>query len=267
MRKTLNVTKNFNTVVNDSYFLNHYYSEMKPYIYFGFPPKIEDGILEFELMNFGLNMDYDGEIESALKENLPYFDDIVNCDFIDKNIMIFGKASFKITNVKGIEMRLWDLENGFHGKKRYYSTASYRLEKGDFLFDVGGYSEFSSYYTTLYVIADKDTQATFTFSSDEYILRNNRSPELEKYIASKQTFYDYKTSSRYYNVDEILKEFNTKMPKTFDFDFRQEYFCREHLPVESFGTDIATKSELVVEAEDRDEKVEKRGIISRIFKK
>jgi len=233
MQITLDVTKEF-SVINDAHFLDA--GEMKPYIFFDFPLNILDGVFTFELMNFGLNMN--DEIEKNFKIYSPYFDDIINCNFKYKNIIIFGKAKFKITNVKGVEVELRNLENE---EKLYYATAPYRIEKDDFIFEKGGYSEFSSHDTTLYIISDKNTQATVTFSSDEYILMHTHEPEYERYVATKQTHYNYK-SSPMYNTD-ILKSFDSRITKLFDFNYYPKYFKPVFFQEEGISRTAAFKSE------------------------
>jgi len=268
MKITLNITpKTFNYFADYSWFL-HGYTRGNSYIFFDFPPKIEDGIFEFELMNFGISMDYDGYVEKVLKEKSPYFDDVVNCIYQYKNMMIFGKAKFKLTNVKGVDVCL-STDNNF-SDFLYYGT-DYRIEKGDFKFQCGGKSAFSPVHgSSLNIITNKDMQATITFSSDDYILLDRSDEEFIKDVASKQTTYDYESSSQHQNADEILKHFTTKVAKTFDWDFRTEYFWREYDPEDEFRMQhVATKSELVDEvAEERNEKTEKRrGLFSRVFKK
>jgi len=267
MRITLNLSpKIFNYFTDYDHFL-HDYSSGDSYIFLDLPPKIEDGTFEFELMNFGISMDYHGYVEKLLKEKSPYFDDVVNCDYQYKNMMVFGKAKFKITHVKGIDIQLRD-DNNFNDSL-YYGT-DYRIEKGDFKFNCAGNSAFSPHYSAmLNIITNKDMQATITFSSDEYILLDRSDEEFIKDIASKQTTYDYETSSQYQNADEILKYFTSKVTKTFDWDFRTEYFWREYDPEDEFRMQhVATKNELEEVTEVRNEKTEKRRrLFDRIFKK
>jgi len=242
MRITIDITpKTFNSFTNHSEFL-HGYSYVNPYIFFDVPPKLESGIFEFELMNFGISMGYDKCVEKMLKEKSPYFDDVVNCDYKYKNMMIFGKAKFGITNVKGVDIRV-GINNNFCDFV-YYGT-DYRIEKGDFKFNCAGNSAFSSHYSAmLNIITNKDMQATITFSSDEYILLDRSDEEFIKDVASKQTIYDYETSSQYQNIDEILKHFIAEKPKTFDWNFCEEYF-RSYFPEEGIVPCTAIKSELI----------------------
>lgn len=232
MKLTLDITKDFNELVDVGHFINA--GEMKPYIFFDFPPKIENRMFTFEIMNFGFDVSSrSGLIEKQFKEKSSHFDDILH-----KRLMITGKAEFEIKNVKGIDIQLWDLKNK---TRMYYSTDNYQIEKGDYLFEGGGYSEFSSSYIWLNVLADKNTKATITFSLGEYVELENDSPEFERYVSTLQTPYDYQTSSRY--DADILKSFDNKVPRTLDFEYSQKYFSSTTAHGKGIYTTVAIESE------------------------
>ena len=237
MEITLDITKVFDSVVDTGHFIDA--GKMKPYIFFDFPFDVVDGVFDFSLMNFGLNMNLENKlIEEILKENSPNFDDIVDCEYDYKSIMIFGKAKFKITGVKGIDIRLWDSKIG---EKLYYSNNAYKIKKGDFNFNCSGNSEFSSHSISLSIVANTQAQGTVTFDSNEYILMNECSKEFEEYVSSKQTAYDYKTSCKY--DTGILEMFDIKIPKSFDFEHYQKYFKHIFSIETGFNTTMAVKNE------------------------
>ena len=245
MKITLDITKEFNSLINHDCFLQ--WSEMKPYLFFEFPLEIVDEVFEFELMNFELHKGDSREIDVEFKEKSPYFDDILYATEsfgegleIKNSILIFKKAKFKITGVKGVDVQLRK-----NNKSVYHSNNSYIIEKGDFKFNLGGFSEFSPHYAILGILANCDAKASVTFSAEDYVLINDNTRKFDEYLCSKQTPYNYKTSLKYQNSENILKQFITKTPKTFNHDYTKKYF--DFLDIENgIRTQFAIRSELII---------------------
>jgi len=228
---TLDITNKFNTLVNYDYFLDN--APMNPIIFLEFPNNIVGGY-EFELMNFGLNIS--SEMKERFGNSLPNFKDIFECSYQYQRIIIYGKAKFKITGLKGGDVKFTDIDNPLNGKKFYY-TWPYKVEKGDFDFICGGNSSFSPHFTTVHLIGSRNARATITFSSEDYILICDDQIDTEDIAASKQTPYNYVQAQTL----RLPVDCNNVAGKMFNLDFRDKYFdlvYREH-----FHTTIATNSE------------------------
>ena len=252
MKITLDITKEFNSLVNHEYFYE--YTRHNNFIFMEHPLSMKEGFLELEQMNFSLN--FNDEMEQQLKLCSPHFDDILNHheEYRSKSILIFGKAKFKFTGVKGFYVKLGEI--GTPKDENLYYEMVCKIKKGDYSFKCGGYSAFSPHYTLVRVIADKNAKATITFSSDEYILMDSDGREFETRISAKETPYDYRD---FVGADKVLSHYRKEMIKMFDFDFYTKYFefCHE----DGFLTDIAMRDEECFDSS----KTEEMKLKDRIF--
>jgi len=149
------------------------------------------------------------EFEAEFEKNSPSFNDVLECQYEYKGIMIFGKACFNITGVKGAAIRL------AHKDERLYCEWPYTIKKGDYIFQCGGYAPFSHHYMIIYIVADKDAVATIKFSSDEYVLMNSAEYEFQKSVSAMQTPYIRNNIGN----ASILSKFTTMKSRLFDFDY------------------------------------------------
>lgn len=195
MNIILDITKSFNGVID---YVN---MEVHPIIYLNFPSDIS-GKYSFELMNFRLTLD--DNICKQLKNYNPICKDIIECNFFDKSIFIYGKAKFIIDGVKGADIEFVTEDDFINGKKLYY-TWDYNLQKGDYAYVCGGYTSFVPWFTTLYIIADKMNHVRMEFLSDEYVLIDSYD---DSYAKSKETKNIY----------------TNKKGKLFDFNFINTFF-------------------------------------------
>lgn len=229
---TLDITKRFNTLVNHDCFFDG--PLMNPVLFLNYPNDIR-GNYNLELMNFGLNISK--EMEEEFIKYTPYFDDIVKCEYAYKSLVIFGKAKFNFTGIKGAEVQFSDVGEVADSRTLYY-TWPYEVTKGDYQFLCGGHSPFSPHYLLLYLIADSNTRATITFSSNDYMLMDSHSIELEELASSKQAPFSFKESA---TGKHFLNNCTAIPGKMFDFDFRNKYF--EAVFKEDFHTTVAINSE------------------------
>lgn len=232
MNITLDITKRFNTLVNHDSFFD--FAAMNPVLYLNFPNDIR-GNYDLELMNFGLNISK--EMEQEFIKHTPYFDDIVKCEYAYKSLVIFGKAKFIFTGIKGADLRFCDTGEVAESRALYY-TWPYEVTKGDYQFLCGGHSPFSPHYLLLYLIADSNTRATITFSSNDFILLDSHSIELEEFASNKQAPFSFK---EVVTGKHFLSNCTAIQGKMFDFDFRNKYF--ETVFKEGFHTTVAIKNE------------------------
>ena len=236
MNVSLDITKNFIAAVNHADVFDLASKLMNPVIFFENPIQSKENFC-FELMNFGLNISK--EMEKKFEAESPCFDDNINSecpDYVCKSIFIFGKAGFKVTNVKGLCMQLASpdrvisermiIPKVIQGERLYYEQPCI-LKKGDRLFECGGKSAFSNHYTLLKIIGDKNSQATVTFSSADYLIMDLFDEAGEFIYAKKQTPYNYENGIP---RPDILNNCTGKIPKLFDFDFRSKYigFGNDH---------------------------------------
>ena len=241
---TLDITENFNQVINYSMFFD-WSIPLNPVMF------LEKSIqfnktFSFQLMNFGLNID-DG-IEKEFATNYPTFDNIIKCDFAYKSLIIFGQATISISSMKGLCLQL--LDPGKPPYKEVYAMHDSKpqivpsdglyyehpciIKKGDYLFHCGGNSSFSNHFINAKFIAYKDTKVTITFSSEEYILKESCDEAYEKMLAKKQTpYYSYLQNIV---TSDLLERCTVKKPKLLDVEYMNKYFG---------GFDIAICDELI----------------------
>lgn len=234
---TLDITECFNGTVNNEWF----HETLENIVFFmDFKDKLND-VLEFELMNFGLNLE-DFMLEEFAKHS-PYFDDIIEFSKIDRfpSIIIYGKAKFKITDVKGMEIKY--IPKVYNNPDDlYFGNWDYKLKKGDTYFDVGGYLPTSPYWASCRIIAGLDTKATITFSSDEYVI-DDITVEVQRDAFSRNVF-DFEK-----NYVEEIPKYATKIPgKMFNWDFYCKHF-KTHFEGEEVFTTIRQHNTVVVDEE------------------
>ena len=231
MEITIDITNNFNKVVNYSLFLD--WGIMNPVMFFEDPFRI-DTHFNFELMNFGLNI-YK-EIEEELSKYLPNFKDILDCNSSYKSIIIFGRAKFNISNVKGLNLHLYDTPYAYKESRTgllkkpktvlseglFYEHPCV-LKQGDTLIECWANSAFSPHKTRLALVADKNTKVTLTFSSKDYVVKESYDKIHEEYLSKKQTPYTFLEGKPRPDILEICSP--DVRPKIFDTDYRNSYFC------------------------------------------
>jgi len=235
---TLDISNNFNYVVNYNIFFDCKVP-LNPVLFF------EDLLclnrtLNFELMNFGLNID--DSIAKEIATNYPTLKNVLDCDFIYKSFIIWGRARFNITKIKGICIQL--LEPGKPPYKKIYkedktiqiiqSDGLYyeqfcTIKKGDRFFQCGGNSAHSNHFVYLNLITDNDAMANITFPSDEYILKESDDEEYETTLAKKQTPYDYLDYVKNIN---ILDKFTSKKSKMLEVEYRNKYFGGYYIAID-----------------------------------
>jgi len=232
---TLDITDYFNSVVNYSMFFDWDYSLMNPILFFTKPFQFTENFC-FELMNFGLNIEKD--MENLFHEKRPYFDDILRdtttpC-YMCKSILIFGKAKFEFSKLKGLCVQLRDPSTPPY--KEVYDALSKttiivpsdglyyehqcKLKTGDNLFDCGGKSEFSNHNISIRLIAEKGTTARITFSSNDYVLMTGHNEADEKNYAKMQTAYNWLNCESREDIWDML---TTEKPKMLDVDYYNRY--------------------------------------------
>ena len=218
MEITLDITKRFRYIVNYALFFDCDIP-MNPIIFFNNPFQFNKNF-SFELMNFGLNIEDKAEHEFSL--NSPYFDDVLKCEFLYKSIIIIGRAKFHISNLKGLGVQLTDYiaPHGVPADTHYYEHAC-KINKGDFIVDCGGKSEFSHHFIKTIFIADKDAKITVTFSASDYLLKSSDDHNHESHLAKKQTPYNFSTGAP---RPDILEKCTAKKPEMFDNNYRAIYF-------------------------------------------
>lgn len=229
MNVCLDITKEFNSLVNYDYFFDG--APMYPVIFLNLSDDISY-CYEFDLMNFGLNIS--NGMEQIFLENEQYFGDIIRCSYEYKRLLIYGKAHIKITRVKGVSFRY-----GHKGEYLYYGSPC-QVKKGDFNYKCGGFSCFSEHFVLLSIIADCNAHATISFSSENYFLMSSASQEFENMASNKQTPFKYENNNIF---NEYIKKFSKYPEKMFDANF-----IRKHFEVKydnGFNTLIAVKDEKI----------------------
>jgi hypothetical protein len=109
-------------------------------------------------------------------------------------------------------------------KDRMYYENSCKLKKGYQLFECGGKSSFSNHYILINAIAGKDSRATITFSSEDYIVIDSHDSDSEIKYAKMQTPYNYLTAIP---RPDILNECSSKKPQMFDFNYFSKHIGPE----------------------------------------
>ena len=232
MKITLDITNKFMTVVNHEHYFDM--APMFPVLFLDFLNDLSDRYC-LRLMNFGLNIDK--EMEAELARHSPHFDDIVSSDFTHKSLLIFNEATFEFSGIKGGDARFYGINEANKGEALYH-TWPYTITKGDYQFLCGGHSPFSPHYILLHLIGKSDSKATITFSSDDYILIDPFSIEMEEHEASKQTPLSIQRSDK---GAEFLSACTHTAGRMFDFGFYTKHFKLVY--GDRFHTSIAVKSE------------------------
>lgn len=229
MNVCFDITKEFNALINFNCFFDM--APMNPVIFLDFPDNCSC-CYEFDLMNFGLNIN--DEMEQIFMKNEQYFGDIARCSYKYKSLLIYGRAHIKIIGVKGVSFCYSNKD------EHLYYSLPYQIKKGDFDFECGGFSSCSEHFALVSIIAECNAHATISFSSDDYFLMSSASLELEKIASNKQTPFKYKKNDAF---NEYIKKFSRTQGKMFDINFIKRYFEVKYN--DGFNTTIAVKDEII----------------------
>ena len=246
MELTLDITRVVNSAIN--YVIVFDTAPMNPTIFFENPFQFNENF-SCKLMNFALN--YNEQMDSEFMAQSPYFDGILACDFIYKDMLIFGKATFNINKTKGLYLVLKEpgkalykevlLKDGgieyIPSKELLYYEHCCKINKGDYLFNIGGNSAFSNHFVEVYIVADKNAKATITFSEKDYVFRDSHDPTSEQFFSNMQTPYSYVNSE---SRPDILNQCTNAPGKIFDIKFRRKLFKSE---IDGNHTEIAVCDE------------------------
>jgi len=185
-------------------------------------------------MNFGLNIDSD--IEKEISTKYSNLSSILDCSYKYKSLIVFGRAKFRIRGVKGMCLQFLDhnmppYQEVYIGQGEpvqivpsdglYYEHPCI-LKKGDQRFVCGGKSSFSNHYINARFIANKNTDVTITFSSNDYILKESHDEKYETNLAKKQTPYNSYSNDLWRH--DIWDKLTTKKPKMLDVGYTNKYF-------------------------------------------
>jgi len=219
MEITLDISNNFNSVINFDSFLGQGERIARPTIFFDEPFGFDENF-GFELSNFGLNVE--DEMMGDFVKKSPHFNDIIDVDvphYMQKGILVFGKARITVKKLKGLYLRLSG-HNGSDESDLYFQCHE-MLNKGDVLYEVGGQSAFSPHYTKGILVADRTAQATLRFLSTEYILIDSCDEDANKYYSLRQTPHSYLANNPRLDV---ISHFTKNPAKMFDFEYRSNRF-------------------------------------------
>lgn len=228
MNICIDITKEFNSVIDHDCFFDS--APMYPVIYLNDLNDTNDHY-EIGLMNFGLNIS--DKIERVFLENKRSFEDIINCSFEYKSLLIYGRSKIVIDGVKGLDIRY------SNKKETLYYNSAYKVEEGDLDLVCGGSSSFSDHFVLAHIIAGRNAKATITFSSNDYLLMSSDSPEFQKIASKRQTPFKIENKKIFDTITDKLSQTPGKM---FDIDFYSKFFRTNFNG--DLNTTIAIKSEM-----------------------
>ena len=228
MNICIDITKEFDSVINYDFFFDS--APMYPVIYLNC---FDDTVDHYELglMNFGLNIS--DRMERIFLENKKIFGNIVNCSFEYKSLLIYGRSQIVIDGVKGLDIRY------SNKKETLYYNSAYKVEKGDFDFVCGGFSDFSDHFVLAHIIAGHNAKATIAFSSEDYLLMSSDTPDFQEMASKRQTPFKIE-NKKIFNT--FINKLSQTPGKMFNIDFYSKYFKTNFNG--EFNTTMAINSEI-----------------------
>lgn len=210
MEITFDITDDFNFLIDCCNFLDN--SRMLPVLFFEPIEKIS-GEYSVDLMNFGFNIN--DKIESELKKH-SCFQDVLNCTYEFKSLMIVRKAKLSFEGIKGADVCIRNMT----GQARYH-TWPYKLQQGDVFYSCAGYSPFLAHHTSLELIGNSTSMAKISFSTNDYILMDSSASEFEFWASMQQSKIPVCETDK--NSSFIMK--CSSIPaKMFDLEYRRIHF-------------------------------------------